>query len=73
MAFGRKEKADDPKGKRFVKVSSQGVSPILSVVVDRETGVNYLLGVNGLDDGVGLTVLVDADGKPIVTPVTDEN
>lgn len=72
MAFGRKNK-DDDKSKRFEKVSSQGMTPVFNVVVDRETGVNYLLCVNGLDGGVGITVLVDADGKPIVTPVADEN
>ena len=73
MAFGRKDKGDDQKGsKRFVKVSSQGMTPVFNVVVDTQTGVNYLMGVNGLDGGVGITVLVDADGKPIVPPCRRE-
>ena len=37
------------------------------VLVDRKTGVNYLWTSGGYAGG--LTVLVDAEGKPIVTPV----
>ena len=35
------------------------------VIVDKETGVNYLMVRSGY--GAGLTPLIDADGKPIVT------
>ena len=37
------------------------------VLVDRKTGVNYLWTASGYAGG--LTVLVDAEGKPIVTAV----
>ena len=37
------------------------------VLVDRKTGVNYLWTSSGYAGG--LTVLVDAEGRPIVTPV----
>ena len=37
------------------------------ILVDRKTGVNYLWTTGGYAGG--LTVLLDADGKPIVTPV----
>ena len=37
------------------------------VLVDLKTGVNYLWTASGYAGG--LTVLVDAEGKPIVTPV----
>ena len=37
------------------------------VLVDRETGVNYLWTAAG--SAGGLTVLLNADGKPIVTAV----
>lgn len=37
------------------------------VLVDRKTGVNYLWTSGGYAGG--LTVLVDAEGRPIVTPV----
>ena len=40
------------------------------VLVDRKTGVNYLWVASGYAGG--LTILVDADGKPIVTPVPRE-
>ena len=35
------------------------------IVVDKKTGVNYLMVRSGF--GAGLTPLIDADGKPIVT------
>ena len=35
------------------------------VIVDKETGVNYLYVHRGY--GGGLTPLIDADGKPIIT------
>lgn len=35
------------------------------VVVDKETGVNYLFFHRG--NGGGLTPLLDSDGKPIIT------
>lgn len=54
---------------RFVEVYSQGVVNVAKIIVDTETGVNYLLGSHDLRTGTGLTVLVDRDGKPIVTPV----
>jgi hypothetical protein len=37
------------------------------ILVDRKTGVNYLWASGGYAGG--LTVLVDAEGKPIVTSV----
>ena len=37
------------------------------VLVDRKTGVNYLYAASGY--GGGLTVLLDKDGKPVITPV----
>ena len=39
------------------------------ILVDTETGVNYQVVIPHLTEGCGLTVLVDRDGKPIVTPV----
>ena len=36
-----------------------------TIYVDKETGVNYLFIASGL--GSGLTPLLDADGKPVVT------
>ena len=50
---------------RFKRVYRQGVIEILEVWVDTETGVNYLFSANGYAGG--LTVLLDKDGKPVVT------
>ena len=55
--------------KRFVEVYSQGVNHVQKILVDTETGVNYLVVIPSLAVGCGLTVLVDQNGKPIVTPV----
>ena len=52
---------------RFEKVYSQGVLNVIEIWVDRETGVNYLFHVSG--NAGGLTVLLNADGKPVITPV----
>jgi hypothetical protein len=35
------------------------------IIVDKETGVNYLMVRSGY--GAGLTPLIDADGKPIIS------
>lgn len=40
------------------------------VLVDRKTGVNYLWAASGYAGG--LTVMLDAEGRPIVTPVPAE-
>ena len=62
------------KSKRFVCTEISGgtfdaVQP--RILVDRTTGVNYLWISSGYAGG--LTVLLDADGKPIVTPVPAED
>ena len=52
------------KDKRFIKVYSQGAGST-EILVDKETGVNYLFHCSGYAGG--LTVLLDSEGKPIVT------
>ena len=42
-----------------------GVLTETSIIVDKETGVNYLFVHRGY--GGGLTPLLDAEGKPIIT------
>jgi len=42
-----------------------GLMTEASVIIDRETGVNYLFVHRGY--GGGLTPLIDAEGNPIVT------
>lgn len=55
--------------KRFVKTYSQGTLYTIQIWVDRETGVNYLWHASGYSGG--LTVMLDQDGKPVVTPVEE--
>lgn len=56
------------KEKRFKKIYSQSAGAT-EIWVDTETGVNYLYHSSGYSGG--LTVLLDKDGKPVVTPVTE--
>ena len=52
--------------KRFVKTYNQGFwDRTMEIWVDKKTGVNYLVTQSGYSGG--MTVLVDAQGKPIIT------
>ncbi len=57
------------KDKRFVVVHKEGselaTSGYTQLIVDKETGVTYLFIKSGY--GAGLTPLIDADGKPVIT------
>ena len=55
---------------RFVEVYNQGIVNVAKILVDTETGVNYVLGSHNKASGTGMTVLVNADGKPVVTPMS---
>ena len=59
------------KEKRFVKTWSDGAFGNTEIWVDRKTGVNYLFHASGYAGG--MCVLVDREGKPIVTPVPRED
>lgn len=54
------------KEKRFEKVFSQEMGSVI-ILVDKQTGVNYLFAQSGYAGG--LTPLLNADGTPVVTPV----
>ncbi len=54
------------KEKRFERVYTQGMGSV-EIWVDKETGVNYLYRQSGYAGG--MTVLLDKDGKPVVSPV----
>ena len=63
--------AKEKKDKRFIIKRQEGSFSVGTyVLVDKQTGVNYLYAVSGYSGG--LTVLVDALGNPIITPVTEE-
>lgn len=54
---------------RFVEVYNQGIVNVTRIIVDTETGVNYLMASHNKANGTGLTILVDQNGKPVVTLV----
>ena len=59
------------KDKRFVRTFKENtVQGSTEIWVDRETGVNYLFHSTG--NAGGMTVLVDREGKPVITTVFDE-
>lgn len=56
------------KYERFIKTySSEKILQTSEIWVDKETGVNYLFHSNTV--GSGMTVLVDREGRPIITTV----
>lgn len=54
---------------RFVEVCSREVANVEKIIVDTQTGVNYVLASSALTAGCGMRILVDAGGKPIATPM----
>ncbi len=57
------------KEERFIKTYTQGMANVSEIWVDKVTGVNYLYHSAGYSGG--LTVLVDRDGKPVITPLSE--
>lgn len=60
MAKYKGDKVED----RFEKIYSQGVSNVMEIWVDRETGIQYLYHAAGYSGG--LTPLLDKEGKPLI-------
>ena len=58
------------KTDRFAKVYAQGTLTGTEIWVDRETGVNYLFHFSGYAGG--LTPLLDREGKPVITYITEK-
>ena len=52
---------------RCEKIYTQGKMTSMEIWVDKETGVNYLFRQSGYAGG--MTVLLDREGKPVITPV----
>ncbi|MBQ9914280.1 MAG: xylan 1,4-beta-xylosidase [Clostridia bacterium] len=60
------------KDKRFVVTEKEGngfTSDLIQVIVDKKTGVNYMYIQSG--NSGGLTPLLDREGKPVITSVTN--
>ncbi|MBO4978843.1 MAG: xylan 1,4-beta-xylosidase [Clostridia bacterium] len=59
------------KEKRFERIYSQNtMSGSAAILVDKETGVNYLYCQGGYSGG--LTPLLDSEGKVVITPIPKE-
>ena len=56
------------KEKRFIKVYSESMGEN-QIFVDSVTGVNFFYHNSGYSGG--LTVLLDKDGKPVITPIEE--
>lgn len=55
------------KEKRFVRIHTDGLGAGNEIWVDTVTGVNYFYHHAGYTGG--LTVLLDRDGKPVISPL----
>lgn len=59
------------KNNRFITIAKEGSAlsdeGFKQILVDKETGINYLMVKSGY--GLGLTPLLDSDGKPMITKV----
>lgn len=59
------------KDNRFERVYSQSsFSGSTQILVDKETGVNYIYHSSGY--GGGLSPLLDREGKPVITAVINK-
>ena len=56
------------KDNRFKKIYKQSMGS-MEIWVDKETGVNYLYRQSGYAGG--MTVLLDKEGKSIITPIEE--
>ena len=59
------------KDKRFIVTEKEGseLTTLFQVIVDKQTGVNYLMTKSGY--GAGLTPLLDREGKLIITSTSN--
>ena len=59
------------KEKRFLVTYTQNsfTGPYFQILVDKETGVNYIYAASGYSGGI--TPLLNSDGTPVITPVSE--
>ena len=57
------------KEKRFIVTYEQGgfSAPAVQILVDKETGINYMYAQTGYTGG--LTPLLNRDGTPVISPL----
>ncbi|MDE6387326.1 MAG: xylan 1,4-beta-xylosidase [Lachnospiraceae bacterium] len=57
------------KNERFKMVYSQGTLDVTQILVDTETGVNYMF--HKVANAGGMTPLLDKDGNPVISPLAN--
>ncbi len=57
------------KKARFKKIYSQGGLKVTEIMVDMETGVNYLYHESGYSGG--LTPLLSKEGEPVISDIAE--
>ena len=55
---------------RFEITYLQGLNNVTEIWIDKETGVNYVFHAKG--NAGGFTPLLDKEGKPVITPVSNK-
>ncbi len=58
------------KKERFETIYSQGTIDVTQILVDTETGANYIFRKVG--NAGGITLLLDKDGKPVISPIANK-
>ncbi|MBC1382841.1 DUF6440 family protein [Listeria innocua] len=56
---------------RFEKIYTQGKLNIMEILVDKETGVQYVYHLSGYAGG--MSPLLDTDGKPLLADLSKLN
>lgn len=54
------------KNNRFETVHKEGMMQVIKIIVDKKTGVNYLCIMDGTVGSIGITPLLDSDGKVVI-------
>lgn len=67
--FKSKDKEKIKKDRFEVTYEQNQFTEGYKIIVDKQTGVNYL--VSYLGNGSGVVPLLGADGKPVITPIID--
>lgn len=52
--------------KRFETVYEEGLMQKVKILIDKKTGVNYLCIMDGTVGSVGVTPLLDSEGKTVI-------
>lgn len=67
--FKSKDKEKIKKDRFEVTYEQNQFTEGYKIIVDKQTGVNYLVSYFG--NGSGVAPLLGADGKPVITPIID--